>query len=69
MKTKLRVFLLERDLSVDPDPVYTSIVMSVPRIGETVCVQTDKYLIVDLEWTFIDSKPHADIYCLKQDNN
>lgn len=57
----IRVFGCPQDGSQDRLEMYRS--MSVPRVGDHICVQHWTAEVYRVEWTIINGRPHADVFC------
>jgi hypothetical protein len=59
---EVRIFLVSDESVEEIDHYISSLV---PRIGEYICIQHEFAEVCRVEWTIIQRKPFADVFCRK----
>lgn len=60
---EVRIFLVSDEIVQEIDHYISS---SVPRIGEYICIQHEFAEVYRVEWTVIQGRPFADVFCRKE---
>lgn len=59
--TDVRIFACPQDGTTEEIERYLA--LSVPRVGDHICIQYLRAKVYRVDWNIINQRPHADVFC------